>query len=177
MTGRVRSSWAITLFMVGAVYADPTPDPDYIDDGCSLLQTVEATVHVEGGLSGDSLQSWILYGGPTFVYVWSPEDLSGPGLGLELGGELRRSLRRPLSGPFLGAYAGVGILWRVDEKASEAVTAGVKMGWRIPVSSGIPLDAEPYAGVGIRLLSLSGGRESSSLHGILYIGLKLDFIR
>lgn len=171
------ASWITALFMVGAVLADPTPDPDYIDDGGSLLQTVEATVHVEGGFRGDSLQSWILYGGPTFVYVWSPEDLSGPGFGLELGGELRRSLRRPLSGPFLGAYAGVGILLREDEKASEAVTAGVKMGCRIPVSSGVPLDIEPYAGVGIRLLSLSGGRESSSLHGILYLGLKLDFIR
>ncbi|MFO7627226.1 MAG: hypothetical protein R6V62_08210 [Candidatus Fermentibacteraceae bacterium] len=177
MTSRVSVSWIVTLFMVGAVLADPTPDPDYIDDGGSLLQTFEVTVHVERGFSGDSLQSWILYGGPTLVYVWSPEDLRGPGLGLELGGELRRSLRRPLSGPFLGAYTGVGILWRMDENASEAVTAGVKMGWRIPVSSGSPLDIEPYAGVGIRLLSLSGGRESSSLHGILYLGLKLDIIR
>lgn len=177
MTDRVNASWISALFMVGAVLADPTPDPDNLDDGGSLLQTVEATVHVEGGFSGDSLQSWILYAGPSFVYVWRPEDLRGPGLGLELGGELRRSLRRPLSGPFLGAYAGVGILWRMDEKASEAVTAGVKTGWRIPVSSGIPLDVEPYAGVGLRLLTLSGGRESSSLHGILYLGLKLDLIR
>lgn len=167
----------VLIVTAGTVTADPTPDPDYIDDGGSLLQTVEATVHVEGGFNGDSLQSWILYGGPTFVYVWSPENLSGPGLGLELGGELRRSLRRPLSGLFLGAYAGVGILWRIDEKASEAVTAGVKMGWRIPVSSGIPLDVEPYAGVGVRLFSLSDGGEPFSLHPILYLGLKFDFIR
>lgn len=173
----VRALWVTVMLMVGAAFADPTPDPDYIDDGGSLLQTVEVTVHVERGFSGDSLQSWILYAGPSLVYVWSPEDLRGPGLGLELGGELRRSLRRPLSGPFLGAYAGVGILWRMDEKASEAVTAGVKMGWRIPVRSDSPVDIEPYAGVGLRLLSLSGGRESSSLHGILYLGLKLDIIR
>lgn len=68
MTSRMSASWIITVFILGSVSADPTPAPDYIDDGGSLLQTIEATVHVEGGFSGDSLHG-ILYLGLKFDFI------------------------------------------------------------------------------------------------------------
>lgn len=58
--------------------------------------------------------TWILYGGPTLAYVWSPDTVKGGGGGVELGAELRRYFTRPLSGSFAGAYIGAGALevWR-----------------------------------------------------------------
>lgn len=171
---RFCSTTGLVLSIAAGVMANPTPGPDEAET--SLLQTVEAVFQLEGPVGEDSAGIWILYGGPTLVYVWRPEDARGAGLGLELGGEIRKSFLEPFSGPFMSAYLGVGALWRNEEETSEAVSGGVKLGWRIPLLTGaVLLDLEPYAGAGIRLFSLSDPEGSDFGGGMLYLGLKLGF--
>ena len=165
--------WMIPLsiaLLSSSVMANPTPGPSGEADN-SVLGTLEAVVQAEGTLSSDSLGTWIVYGGPTLVRIWSPGDLEGFGMGAEMGVEVRRSIVRPFSGPFMGVYAGLGILWTGGEKDNEAASAGAKAGWRIPLTGNALL--EPYLGVGLEAYSF--GEEIQTFDSMFYLGMKLGF--
>jgi hypothetical protein len=141
------------------------------------MQTLEFILHVEGPLTSDTIETWILYGGPTLVHIWSPEELQGTCAGLELGGELRRYFIQPLTGPFMGAYFGAGALWRLEEETVEAVSAGAKLGWRIPMlHSDLRLYIEPYSAICVKLFSIGEEYEEALFDGTLFLGMKLDFL-
>jgi hypothetical protein len=167
----------IILTFAGLVRANPTPGPgnSWGESEFSVMQTLELTYHVEGFNTADSLGSWIVYGGPSFVYIWLPDDDEGTGLGLELGAEARRYVKRPLSGPFAGLYSGAGILWQSGRDYTAAISAGAKLGWRINLhEQRLPFDLEPYISVGIMLISFDGSNVWVNLAPTLYLGTKLD---
>lgn len=144
----------------------------------SIMQTFEVTFHIEQPLQPDTMGTWILYGGPVLSYVWSPDEIKGAGVGIELGVELRKYFVLPLSGLFSGVYLCAGALWRSGEEHVEAISAGFKLGWRIPLlSRGLSLDLEPYICVGVKLLSNGGDNNNSGFldDATFYLGTKFDF--
>ncbi|MCD4776781.1 MAG: hypothetical protein K8S15_12115 [Candidatus Aegiribacteria sp.] len=168
-------SIAVALFSTSFVSADPVPIPP-AENRFSIMQTLEMTFHMESPLDQHSMNTWIIYGGPSLVYIWIPDEIVGSGIGLELGGELRKYFIEPYSGIFFGAYMGAGILFRTGEEHIEAISSGLKLGWRIPlIRAALPLDLEPYIGVGIKLLSNENdvwGENYS--HVTLYLGTKVE---
>jgi hypothetical protein len=165
----------VTLLLTGVSFANPAPWPG-TDNQFTIMQTVEFTFHIEGSIQPDTMGTWILYGGPTLVNILSPAETKGTGFGIEMGAELRKYFMRPLSGLFAGAYLGAGALWRSGEEQVEAVSAGVKLGWRIPLfSRGLQLDVEPYICVGAKLLGSNKDENSDLLDAALYLGTKFDF--
>ncbi len=166
---------AVALLSAGVAGANPLPGPSS-ENQFTIMQTFEFTFHIEGSVEPDTMGTWILYGGPTLAYVWSPETIKGSGAGVELGAELRRYFKQPLSGPFAGVYMGAGVLWRSGEEHVEAISAGFKLGWRIPfLSRGLLLDLEPYICVGVKLLSNDGDDNGGFFDSTLYLGTKFDF--
>lgn len=168
----------ITLISTCIAKANPTPSPGggfYGESKFSIMQTLEFTYHIEGFSTADSMGTWILYGGPSFVYVWIPEDDEGVGLGLELGAETRRYYMRSLSGLFAGLYSGAGILWQSGAEYTAAISAGGKLGWRVNLrQQRLPFDLEPYICVGIMLVRFDGSNVFADLAPTLYLGTKLD---
>jgi hypothetical protein len=165
---------ALILFEAEAV-SNPTPPP--AEGRFTVMHTLEFTLNIEYPMKPDTLSTFILYGGPTLVYVWSPDESRGFGVGIELGGELRKYFQRPVSGLFAGGYIGAGALWKSDDETVETVSAGVKLGNRIPFLSGdeVLMDIEPYLCLGFQLLDLNGDNESRFSDTTLYLGFKLDF--
>ncbi len=165
----------VTLLFTGIAVANPTAWPSS-DNQFTILQTIEFTFHVEGQIQPDTMGTWILYGGPTLVSILSPAETKGTGLGIELGAELRKYFMRPKSGLFTGVYLGAGALWRSGEEHVEAISTGIKLGWRIPLfNRGLLLDIEPYICVGAKLLSTDEGNNGGILDAALYLGAKFDF--
>ena len=172
-TRAVISITLIALLFVCIAKANPTPGPAS-ENRFSIMQTLEVTYHSEGPLASYTMSTWILYGGPTFVYIWRPD--MGAGLGVELGGELRKYFVQPLSGPFIGGYLGVGALWTPGEEQVEAISTGAKLGWRINLlNQGCLLDLEPYLCIGVKLLSFGEDGGGGFMDATLYIGTKFDF--
>ena len=165
----------LLLLSTGVAVANPSPGVNWGKGGLSLLQTVEFVVQEQWPTSDDSSTVMILYGGPSFVYTHSPDDLSGPGIGAEAGAELRRQFTGRSSGPFMSLYAGAGSLWPLSESESSwirAVSAGCKLGYRIPLRrDGSDIDLEPYGALACGF-SLAGD-ESFSV--AVYLGLKFAF--
>lgn len=167
----------ITLLSVCLVRANPTPSPgnSWGESAFSLMQTLEFTFHIEDFSTADSMRTWIIYGGPSIIYVWLPGENEGAGLGLELGAETRKYFKHPLSGPFAGLYSGVGILWRLGDDYTAAISAGAKLGLRVNLhAQRLPFDLEPYICVGIMLISFDGSNAWGNLAPTLYLGTKLD---
>jgi len=77
------------LLSAAAAQANPTPGPQGINS-FTVMQTLEFTFHIEKPTTPDSTGALILYGGPTLVRIWSPSEIEGNGLGIELGCELRK---------------------------------------------------------------------------------------
>jgi hypothetical protein len=69
------------LFTVGFASVDPTPG-FWSQKSFTIMQTLEFTLHVEGPFTSDTTGTWILYGWPTLVHTWSPEELQGTCAGL-----------------------------------------------------------------------------------------------
>lgn len=165
----------VMLLLAGISFANPAPWPG-TDNQFTIMQTLEFTFHIEGPVQPDTMGTWIIYGGPTLVNILSPAETKGTGLGIELGAELRKYFMRPMSGLFAGAYIGAGALWRSGEEQVEAISAGVKLGWRIPLfSEGLQLDIEPYICVGTKLLDTDENDDSGLFDAALYLGTKFDF--
>ena len=165
----------VTLLLTGVSFANPAPWPG-TDNQFTIMQTLEFTFHIEGPIQPDTMGTWIIYGGPTLVNIMSPAETKGTGLGIELGAELRKYFMRPVSGLFAGAYLGAGALWRSGEEQVEAISAGVKLGWRIPLfNKGLHLDIEPYTCVGVKLLGTDGSDDGGLFDAALYLGAKFDF--
>lgn len=165
----------VALLLTGVSFANPSPWPD-TDNQFTIMQTLEFTFHIEEPVQPDTMGTWIIYGGPTLVNTLSPAETKGTGLGIELGVELRKYFMRPRSGLFAGAYMGAGALWRSSEESVEAISAGVKLGWRIPLfSRGLLLDVEPYICVGMKLLGSDKNENGGFFDAALYLGIKFDF--
>ncbi len=165
----------VTLQLTGVALANPSPWPG-TENQFTIMQTLEVTFHIEGPLLPDTMGTWILYGGPTLVNILSPVETRGTGFGIELGAELRKYFMRPMSGLFAGAYLGAGALWRSGEEQVEAISAGVKLGWRIPLfRRGLLLDLEPYTCVGAKLFGTNENKNGNVFDGALYLGIKFDF--
>ena len=160
----------IVLFSV--VSANPTPPPYSSSSDFSVMQTVEFTYHYEQPV-GENDNSIILYGGPTAVYVWYPEDEQGEGMGLEAGVEARKYLHAGLEHLFFGTYGGVGILWRKDEENVKALSGGVKIGWKENLHRiQLPFDLEPYVCIGFVVSDEQSTQYVPEL--VFYLGFKLD---
>lgn len=165
----------VTLLLTGFAFANPAPWPG-TDNQFTIMQTLELTFHIEGPVQPDTMGTWILYGGPVLVNILSPAETKGTGLGIELGAELRKYFMRPVSGLFAGVYLGAGALWHSNGEQVEAISAGVKLGWRIPLfSKGLHLDIEPYICVGVKLLGTDESDDGAPFDAALYLGTKFDF--
>ncbi len=165
----------VTLLLTGVSFGNPAPWPG-TDNQFTIMQTVEFTFHIERSIQPDTMGTWIIYGGPALVNILSPAETKGTGLGIELGAELRKYFMRPMSGLFAGAYMGAGALWKSGEEQVEAISAGVKLGWRIPLfNKGLQLDIEPYICVGAKLLGTDENDNSSLFDAAFYLGTKFDF--
>ena len=169
---------AVVLLFACFVSADPLPIPA-AEGRFSIMQTLEMTFHIEIPLDQHSMNTWIIYGGPSLAYIWIPDEIEGSGVGIELGGELRKYFIKPFSGLFFGAYFGAGVLWGTGEEHIEAISTGLKFGWRIPlIRTALPLDIEPYVGIGIKLLSNEKNEWNENYSDAnditLYLGTKVE---
>lgn len=159
----------VLFFVSCAALCNPTPGP--LSSSRPIMQTLEFVYHYEQAV-GDSSNSIILYGGPTAVYIWHPEDVTGFGFGLEAGVEARKYLFEPRSRLFLGGYGGYGVLWREHEDEIAAVSLGLKLGWRENLHQySIPIDLEPYFCLGYMVHNqITEG--NFELRPVIYLGLK-----
>ncbi len=161
--------------LAGMTGANPLPVPSS-ENRFTIMQTLEFTFHIEKPVEPDTMGTWIFYGGPVLACVLSPAETKGMGFGIELGSELRKYFTRPLSGPFTGVYMGAGAHWKSGEEHVEAISAGFKLGWRIPLFSRmLQLDIEPYICVGTKILSNDGDDNGGLFDAALYLGAKFDF--
>jgi len=165
----------LILLTTGVAGANPSPWPSS-ENGFSIIQTFEATFHIEKPLESDTMGAFIVYGGPTLAYILSPAENKGAGFGVELGAELRKYFMQPMSGLFTGGYLGTGALWRSGEEKVVTISVGVKLGWRIPlIKRGLLLDVEPYICVGVKLLGIDEAENGGTFDAALYLGTKFDF--
>jgi hypothetical protein len=77
----------------------------------------------------------------------------------------------------MGVCFGAGALRRLEAETVEAVSAVVKLGWRIPMlHSDLRLDIEPCSAICVKLFSIGEEYDEALFDGILYLGMKLDFL-
>jgi hypothetical protein len=126
--------------------ADPVPpwDPEGEGGSIYLVGTAELTAAHENPWSTEDQTSIVVFAGPAAEYLYGPE--GGAGIGVEGGIEFRDYFENFDKGGFFSCYLGAGSVWPSEGENLSTISAGLKAGTRIHVSSLV--NGEFYFGPG-----------------------------